>query len=218
MPSADPPQSGEDVAPHSPAPPHTPTAAAPATATVEESAVAANRATNVAYDQGYYNAVLAIGQGAITQSRSAAQVVQTAAAAIGTLYAGALGVSFSVSSRQLPFRGILPALFLGLAIAASSVYIAYLGTDTPVAMEPLHTSPPIRMQRRLDNFLRIVSAVVSRRTYWLRVSVVGLGLGDLFLPLPFISVGDVTPAISTQALNAAYPWPDPHALPHASAT
>ncbi len=172
---------------------------------------AANQATKVSYDLEYYKALLALGQGALDRSRSAAQLVQGSAATIGTLYGAVLGVTFSVSDRQLPFRGIAPAVFLGLAIALSSVYVAYMRGPASVQLQALHSSPPERLQRRLNNFFSIISTVVQRRSYWLRSSVIALGVGVVLLPLPFLSFGGSSTPVSPQSLNAAYPWPTPPA-------
>jgi len=51
--------------------------------------------------------------------------VQKAAAAIAALYTPLLGVVFSVNDNPLPSRGVIPVLFLGLAILSSTAYLAY---------------------------------------------------------------------------------------------
>ncbi len=120
---------------------------------------------NNQYDTSYFQAVLDIEKGAIERSRSAADLVQKAAAAIGGLYTGVLGVSFSVTNKPLPPQGFIPAIFLGLAIALSTAYVAYVSKPSDVSLNPLHTSPPMRMQRHINNFFRIVSSAVQRRGY-----------------------------------------------------
>lgn len=177
----------------------------------ELAAEAATQATRVAYDQAYFSALLAAGNGSLDRARSGAELVQKSAAAIGTLYAGILGVTFSVSGRQLPIRGVVPAIFLGLAIVLSMVYVAYVTRPDNVALnDQIPNSPPERMQTRLDNFLRMVTDVVERRAYWLRASIIALGLGVLFLPAPFTAF---TPA--SQPDLGQYPWPTPQAVANA---
>jgi hypothetical protein len=171
----------------------------------ELDADAANQAQKAGYDNAYYQALLEVAKGSLERSRLAADVVQKAAAAIGTLYAAVLGVSFSVSNHRLPARGIIPGIFLGLAIALSTAYVAYIGRPSDVQLDPLHTSPPVRLQRHVNNFFRIITDTVQRRVYWLRASVIALGIGVLLLPIPFITFG--TGAAVTAA--SQYPWPSP---------
>jgi hypothetical protein len=149
---------------------------------------AATLARKGGYDQAYYQALLDVAKGAIDRSRSAAELVQKAAAAIGTLYVGILGVSFSVSNHHLPPRGLAPAVFLGIAIILSTAYVAYLTPPEEVSLQPLSTSPPERLQNRLDNFYAVIEATVARKTPWLRAAVVALGLGVVLLPAPFLSL------------------------------
>jgi hypothetical protein len=166
---------------------------------------AANQAAKVAYDHDYFQAVLDAGKNSFDRSRSAAELVQKSATGIGTLYAAVLGVSFSVSDRRLPLRGLVPAVFVGLAIVLSTVYVAYITRVGDLTLGPLHTSPPERLQRRLNNYFLIITDAVQRRSYWLRASVVALGLGIVLLPAPFITFHVITPP----ALHSQYPWPSP---------
>lgn len=168
----------------------------------ELDADAATLARKGGYDQAYYQALLDIAKGAIDRSRSAAELVQKSAAAIGTLYVGILGVSFSVSNRHLPPRGLAPAVFLGIAIILSTAYVAYLTPPEEVELGPLSTSPPERLQNRLDNFYAVIDATVERKTPWLRAAVVALGVGVVLLPAPFVSI-----AGGDKADPSAQAWP-----------
>ena len=117
-------------------------------------------------------------------------------------------MTFSVSGRQLPIRGVVPAIFLGLAIVLSMVYVAYVTRPENIDLDDqIPNSPPERMQTRPDNFLRMVTVVVDRRAYWLRASVIALGLGVLFLPAPFIAFSP-----PSQPDLGQYPWPTPQAV------
>jgi hypothetical protein len=182
----------------------------------EIDAAKAIQALNSQYDTTYFAAVLEIEKGAIDRSRSAADLVQKAATAIGGLYTGVVGISFSVTAKPLPPQGFIPAIFLGLAIAMSTAYVAYVSKPSDVELDPLHTSPPMRMQARINNFFSIVSSAVQRRGYWIRASVVALGVGVFTLPAPFLS----TPTFGMQSsqantnpaqvdLDTEYPWPTP---------
>jgi hypothetical protein len=178
----------------------------------EVDAQAATRATRVEYDKAHYQAMLDATKGALDRWRSGAELVQKSAAAIGTLYAGILGVTFSVSGRQLPIRGVVPAIFLGLAIALSTVYVAYSTEGTSLMKYVPPESPPERMRARLNDFLRVIHENVGRRVSWLRASVIAPGMGVLFLPAPFIAFSTAPPP----NLDQRYPWPSPPAVADAN--
>jgi hypothetical protein len=163
---------------------------------------AATQATRVAYDQAYFAAMLDAAKGSLDRANAAAELVQKAAAAIGTLYAGILGVTFSVSGRPLPQRGIVPAIFLGAAIVMSMVYLAYNTPGSDPGETTPSASPPERLRVRLTDFFSLIRERVQRRAYSLKASVIALGFGVLFLPAPFIAF---TAPSSPDLVN--YPWP-----------
>jgi hypothetical protein len=159
-----------------------------------------------AYDQAYYQALLDLGKGSVDRSRSAAELVQKSAAAVGTLYVGILGVSFSVSNHRLPLRGLVPAVFLGAAIILSTAYAAFIPKRPgEVELGPVSTSPAERLQDRLDNFYTLITATVERHATWLRGAVAALAVGVALLPAPFISLtgGD--------SVDPSAGWPSPPA-------
>jgi hypothetical protein len=181
----------------------------------ELAAEAASQAVKDAYDKAYFQALLDVATGSLDRSRSAADFVQKAAAAIGILYTGVLGVSFSVANQPLPPQGFISAIFLALAMTLATAYVAYAGKPDDVALEPLNTEASIRFQRHLRNFFHIITAAVGKRQSWLRASVLALGLGVLFLPAVFITLPSPSePAASGTAANApASPaWPTPPAV------
>lgn len=129
----------------------------------------------------------------IDRTRSAAEAVRNAAAAIGTIYAAVLGLIFS-TDQPLPARGLIPAVFLGLAIVGSSAYLAYIRPWK--ALERLNFPPQVpaetieelreAQELRTESFRRQTRKAINRRSYWLRVSVLALGFGVVFLPSAFI--------------------------------
>jgi hypothetical protein len=123
---------------------------------------------------------------AIDRSRTAAETVQKAAAGILALYTAVLGVSFSVADNPLPSRGVLPALFLGTAVAFSTAYLAYLSKPRSVPAPAPQSSFRSAAMARTRTFLQWAGAPVSRRSYWLRASVIALGVSLMFIPAPFV--------------------------------
>lgn len=135
----------------------------------------------------FHKALFEAARSAIDRSKSAAETVQKAAAGILALYTAVLGVSFSVAENPLPSRGVLPAVFLGTAVAFSTAYLAYLSKPRAVAAPQPHSSLRESAMARTRTFLRWVGVPVSRRSYWLRASVIALGVSLMFIPAPFLS-------------------------------
>lgn len=159
-------------------------------------------------EEAYYGAIRA----RLDQSTSAAEVVQRAAAAIGALYGAGLGVVFSVTDNPLPARGVVPLVFLGCAIAMSTVYLAWGGGAKP----PAATAPPgeapnalERGQRSIVLFAAVVTEFNQRRRRYLRGSILALALGLVLIPVPFVTI-DTDGAAGTATATTSLPdWPDP---------
>ncbi|KDE11631.1 hypothetical protein ACWEQV_28410 [Rhodococcus aetherivorans] len=134
------------------------------------------------FHQSLYDA----SKGSIERARDSAKFVQTAAAAIGTIYIGVLGVSFSVTDNSLPLRGIFAPLFLGMAVAFSGFYLAFL---TP-ASESTLPGPAGTLQNqqmhRLIFFANWVNRATGQRRYFIQASVMSLAVGLVFIVAPFV--------------------------------
>lgn len=154
-----------------------------------------------AYDytrgQALYSAHLAVAQGQIDRAQARAALVIQAASAIGTLYAAILGLDFGLGGgankavAPLPIRGIVPAVFLGIAIFAAALYLAYLtslGTFRDAKPSGLLS---YRLIEQADDFTRWTARFVSQRLPWLHAAVICLGFGVLFLPVAFLDLADL---------------------------
>lgn len=170
---------------------------------------------DLAIEHEYYVGLIDVAKSSIDRSRAAAETVQKAAGAIITLYTGALALSFSVSDRPLPLRGLYAALLLGVAVVLSTGFVAYLpdpGTyddeDRSTNNDDLGESTPERLSNMFIKWSRTTSL---DRVIWLRASVVALGVGLIFLPAPFIS-GHA--AATNPPQQATWPTPDAAAGPN----
>jgi hypothetical protein len=137
-----------------------------------------------------HDARLEVAKATIDRGRAGAEFVRNAAAAIVTLYTGVLGVAFAATgdATPLPSRGLVPAVFLGLAIACASAYAALL-TRVPAASAPVpHANLETFQERRLDAFVAWVTQIALGRVYFLHASVLMLGVGVLFLPAAFLDI------------------------------
>ena len=119
--------------------------------------------------------------------RSGAEFVEKAAAGILAVYSAVLGVVFSVSDKApLPVRGLIPAIFLALALVLAAFFLALpkgivkVGTPADTVTDP---------REWFEDFTVFVAKVVYVRSNYLNAALVALMWGAVFLPAPFISVG-----------------------------
>lgn len=155
----------------------------------------------------------------IERARDGAKFVETAAAALATIYTGILAFSFAAASTHLPVRGIYAAIFLGLAIVGSSFYLAFIQEIDAIGRVTYTASRPENLWRRTEYLGTWTQAVVRTRAWALRAAVVALAWGVFFMPIAFLPdhVGLPAGSVSTasQAPGAA-PAPTVTASPDAS--
>ena len=175
----------------------------------------ADRAASTAFN----GAMVDVAKAAIDRARGGADFVQKAATAVFALYTGALTLAFSVSDAPLPARGILPSLFLGMAIVLSSGYLAYLTRAESVPdPDPADGTPQAQLEYT-RTFLSWIAGSVMNRSYFLRSAVVALGLGVVVLPAPFLALPSATTTPTCEqgqeldpTANVCLPaWPAPPA-------
>jgi hypothetical protein len=140
----------------------------------------------------FYTNAYEVAKASVDRARAGAQFVETAAAAVVTLYTGALAVAFSATSNPLPLRGVMPAVYLGLAIAFAAFYLAYPSTDVQRASLP-GTASTRDPSAWFTSFTSWTRAIILRRRGALRGALFALILGVIFLPAPFLKVQTSTP-------------------------
>lgn len=150
----------------------------------------------------FHESLTEVAKEGITRSRDGAKYVQTAASAIAALYTGILGLAFSVTDKPLPIRGAAAAVFLGLAVALSTGYLAYL---TKAKTPPMYGGGNSLSELELNRtgFLtRWVGAIINERRWAIRASVISLAVGVAFVPAPFVAAHRVTSIPSEPAAPA----------------
>jgi hypothetical protein len=148
----------------------------------------AARQAEYALQKSIHDARVDISRGSLERAYKGAEFLRNAAAAIATVYTGIAGLSFATKDGlRLPARGIVPGLFLGLALVFSTAYVAWLGRPPAVPAPVPHSSPAEYQERRLNTFADWVSGIVLDRSYALHSAVICLGAGAVFLVLPFVS-------------------------------
>jgi hypothetical protein len=135
----------------------------------------------------FHENISEVAKGSIERSRDSAKYVQTAAAAIAALYTGALGLVFSVTNNPLPIRGIAATVFLGLSVALSTAYLAYITKPVSLGMYPGGASLSELQLNRTAFLAEWVNAIVNDRRWAVRASVLSLAIGVTFIPAAFLS-------------------------------
>jgi hypothetical protein len=143
----------------------------------------------------FWGAVLELFKDSVDRARSGAEFVEKAAASVATVYAGVLGLAFSVSDNPLPLRGLIPAVFLGLAIAGAAYYLAYPSHSASTLETPDDDGS---LEQWTNTFTELTRRMVSRRGWALRAGIVSLAFGALFLPTPFVKVKTAPPKPPTE--------------------
>ena len=162
--------------------------------------------------KAFHQAVVDTSKASLDRSRDSAKYVQTAAAAIGALYTGALGLVFSVTDHPLPIRGVWAMVFLGLAVALATAYLAFLTKPETLPMRA-RGSLADRQLIRTAWYTRWVNAAVLDRRWAIRASVLALAFGVAFVPAPFVAsarrpdvpAAPVAPAIPEQVADPVRP-------------
>lgn len=167
---------------------------------------AAQEAAETAVAAEYYKSVFEVAKGAIDRSRSSADTVQKAAAAIVTLYTGVLALAFSVADNPLPGKALFAAILLGVAILFSTAFLAFLPGAEPRRETEASTPPPEDQsvgERLANMFILWTRRAALARGRLLRASVVALAGAVALMPAPFVTI---SPA---EVAKPDIAWPEP---------
>jgi hypothetical protein len=143
---------------------------------------AAETNADLALEKAYFDAVLAATSTSTARIRASGETVEKAAAGIVTLYTAILAIAFSVTENPLPFRAMFPAVLLGLALVLSVAFVAYI----PKGYAPSRPEGALSAADLANDFVDWSERTALKRAYWLRASVLALGLSLFFLPAPFV--------------------------------
>jgi hypothetical protein len=163
----------------------------------------ADWANEYALGQEMHKAYIEIAKGQIERARASATFVQTVAATIGTVYSGIVALTFGVGehAKPLPVTGVLPVLFLGLSFVYAAFFMAYL-TSPKESFEkhPVVGTLSGNQIIRRNDFIRWVRVTAIRRKEFLQASVISLGLGILFFPVPYLDLNLFIWGVSAKTL------------------
>ena len=152
--------------------------------------------------------------GSVERARDGAKFVETAAAALGTIYTGILAFSFAAKDSPLPARGLYAAILLGIAIVGAAFYLAFVQRIPPIGRVDYSGSRPEDQWRRTEYLGVWTGAVVHTRSWALRTAVFALAFGVGFMPVAFLpdQVGSAAGGGTPSAVASPQPtptWPPP---------
>jgi hypothetical protein len=180
--------------------------------------------TEGALGQLFHQAISDVAKGSVDRVRDSAKFVQIAAGAILPIYTGLLALVFSVTDYPLPLRGIWAGIFLALAIALATGYLAFITKPQGPTLYPGGTSLGQMQINRTGYLVHWINATVWSRRWALRASVLSLLVGVAFIAAPFIATSRPVkvpdaPAFPTIPSQIAAPvTKDAKALFHSQAT
>jgi hypothetical protein len=144
-----------------------------------------------------YRAYLDTAKAGIDRARSGAEFIQRAAAAIATVYTAVLAFSFKVDtaataiSAPLPLRGFIPVVFLGIAIACASFYLAYITRTHTSGRPALQDNIVENQELRNDGFNEFANHITAKRSGFARAAVVSLAAAVIWLPIAYVAPPDL---------------------------
>jgi hypothetical protein len=163
-------------------------------------------AADMALLQAVHGSYLAVAQSSLDRAIQRATYVATAAGAIGTLYTAVLAARYT-TSHEAPARSIVPALFIGAAVAFSVWYMAFLRGHTRNQQLLLSGTGGSVAETRLLDFMEWSFSGVLARAWSLRVSVISLALGLALLPIGLVQLSSgSTDLIGFAALAILVLW------------
>jgi hypothetical protein len=161
--------------------------------------------TDVALTREFHEDVRAVAKTALEHADSLPQLIITASGAVVTLYTGVLALVFAASSRPLPPRGLIPAVFFGLSVALATSYAGYITRSRPTNFAPAgHVWP--NAIAHTNGFIDWINSAINARASTMRAAVLFLGLGVAFLPSAFIDLTATTSAPIVQSAQLPA-WP-----------
>jgi len=142
--------------------------------------------------QEFYKGYIEIAKGQIDKAIERADFVQKVAVAIGTAYVGVLALRFSVAKDAqggiLPETGIFPTLFLGISFFLAAFFVGFITKPKRIFGQTPRSS--LRGSQRVwrNNFVKWTRDQATKRRFALQASIISLGVGIAFLPVPFTEI------------------------------
>jgi hypothetical protein len=157
-----------------------------------------------------HDSLAALAASSIDRARDGAKFVETAAAALGTIYTGVLGLAFAASDKPLPGRGLYAAAFFGIAIVGAAYYLGFFQHIDAGGRVDYTPSRPENLWRRTEWLAAWTSRQTRTRAWAMRGAVLALAFGVAFMPSAFLpNKLFADPVVAVSAPDAEIVWPAP---------
>jgi hypothetical protein len=151
-------------------------------------------ANEAALLKSVHDAYIEVTKATLATSLTRVNVVTGSVAAIATIYTGLLALVYAAKPNEgskLDFEAVLPGVFLGMSLVLVSIYAAMLKKgSTSTGLLPSGDGGDI-VQQRLILFMQWAFNGMLKKTWALNAGIVSMGVGVVYLPLPFLRQGSV---------------------------
>lgn len=157
---------------------------------VQEARQDADIAAETALVKSVHDAYVATTQSSLDRALTRMNVVTASVGAITTVYTGLLALVYAAKTgagKPFTLVGVVPALFLGLALFLVTVYAAMFRKSIAVQGPLLASGSGGQVvELRLVAFMQWCFGGVLARAWALHAGIVSMGVGIATLPLPFV--------------------------------
>lgn len=147
-------------------------------------------AAEMALLKAVHDAYIATTQSSLDRALTRMNVVTASVGAITAIYTGLLALVYAAKSgegRALTLVGVVPALFLGLALFLVTIYAAmFRRQEGNMSLLPGGIGGQVT-EIRLITFMQWCFGGVWARSWALHAGIVSMGIGLATLPLPFVA-------------------------------
>lgn len=147
-------------------------------------------AAETALLKAIHDAYIATTQSSLDRALTRMNVVTASVGAVATIYTGLLALVYAAKSdegKALTLVGVVPALFLGLALFLVTIYAAmFRRQEDSMSLLPGGIGGKVA-EIRLVTFMQWCFGGVWARSWALHAGIVSMGIGLATLPLPFVA-------------------------------
>jgi hypothetical protein len=146
-----------------------------------------------AHQQAIYIAYIQVTKRSVDHVQSLGAYVQKAATIIAIAYmailAAVFALSFNMKDFRMPLQGMIPVLFLALAVLLATLYLSCI---TPCPPKQVVVGAPTLYEVQRLRLMTFMQWTLQNVLYWrslLHMSLVSLSAGIVFLPAAYLAMG-----------------------------
>lgn len=132
-----------------------------------------------------------VSKATIDRSIQRAEFLQKVAAAVVSLYTAILALTYAADKTKgntISILGVIPGFFIGISYLLSAFYVSFITRSKDI--EETKSDGTLigeELSQRIT-FIKWNRATAMKRIPLLQASIISLGIGILFLPIPYIQI------------------------------